>query len=237
MTESDYEARGFARFERVVDPRAAGDALRWLRRNRSRTDIPSTLDLFNRADARPIKLRRLWQADPLFWSAFLERSGVLPLVVRALGERPFLIRSAAFIKYPRSDSTVGWHCDEDLWGHASAAGLTAWVPLTPVPAGSGCLRFLPGSHKRPPGALYVDLSHPYHKVMDVSALGEPVELCAEVGDCILMDKRAVHSSGRNQTARERTGLVLAFAVCPPAALNESAVEIGSGGCREIGGPA
>lgn len=234
MSASEYDVHGFARFDQVVDRAAAGDALRWLRRNRLRPDIPSTPDLFNRADPRPIKMRRLWQADPPFWSAFLQRSGVLPLVRDKLGEQPLLIRSAAFIKYPRSRSTVGWHCDEDLWSHASTAGLTAWVPLTPVPPSSGCLRFLAGSHKRTPGRLYLDLKHPYHKVMDVSDLGEPVEMGAQPGDCILMDKRAVHSSGPNATARERIGLVLAFAVCAPEALNESAVEFGPGGCREIG---
>lgn len=234
MTDSEYDVRGFARIEGVVDRAAAGEALRWLRRNRLRSDIPATRDLFNRSEVRPIKMRRLWQADPPFWTGFLARSGVLPLVRDKLGERPFLIRSAAFIKYPRSNSSVGWHCDEDLWGHASTAGMTAWVPLTPVPKSSGCLRFLAGSHKLPPGDLYFDPAHPYHKLMDVSGLGEPVELAAEPGDCILMDKRAVHSSGPNTTARERIGLVLAFALCPSEALNESAVELGPDGCREVG---
>lgn len=84
------------------------------------------------------------------------------------------------------------------------------------------------------GDLVADYEGDLVAVMDVSALGEPVELAAEPGDCILMDKRTVHSSGPNATQRERVGLVLAFAICGPEDLNESAVAFGPDGCREVG---
>lgn len=222
MTAAGYAEKGFARLEGVIDREAAAAARAWIERNRGRGDVPSTRDLLDRNLPGPIKIRRLWNADPEFWSGFLDRSGVLGIVHARIGDPLLLIRSAAFIKYPDSRSTVGWHCDEDLWSHPSRCGLTAWIPLTPVPEESGCLQFIPGSHRAPPGSLYWDLSHPYHKVMDVSGLAEPERVPAEVGDCILMDKRCVHASGPNRSMGERIGLVLAFASCEEGAINESA---------------
>ena len=225
----DYLADGHMRAEGAIDALAARQALQWIEANRLRVDVPQTKDLLDKKNVLPIKLRRLWESDPGFWERFLGLSGVLPLVRRHLGEAFYLIRSAAFIKYPNSASTVGWHRDEDLWGHACDAGLTAWIPLTPVPRESGCLQFLPGSHLRPPGRLYWDLRHPYHKVMDVRGMGAPVHVNAEVGDCIVMDKRAVHASGANASGHERIGLVLAFARCPRSALTEPAVAVAGDG--------
>ncbi len=61
--------------------------------------------------------------------------------------------------------------------------------------------------------------------MDITGLGEPTDVPVEVGDCIVMDKRAVHASGPNRSDAERIGLVLAFARCEPEALVEPGVAI------------
>jgi ectoine hydroxylase-related dioxygenase (phytanoyl-CoA dioxygenase family) len=233
MTAQSLAEDGFVRIPNAVDHQWARAALDWIVQNRTREDIPATRDLFERERREPIKVRRLWAADPDFWAAFLNGSGVLSLVEEQLGANAILIRSAAFIKYPGGRATVGWHCDEDLWGHASTAGLTAWVPLTPVPLASGCLRFIRGSHRSEAGPLLWDMSHPYHKVMDVEGMGDTVEVPAAVGDCILMDKRTVHSSGPNEAGHERIGLVLAFACCDATDINEPAVRFTPGGWEDM----
>lgn len=232
MTPERYQADGYARFDAAIGRAAAAQAAAWIVTHRQRADLAATRDPLNRHNALPIKLRRLWHSDPAFWQGFLADSGVLALPRALLGPEFLLIRSAAFIKYPHSSSYVGWHCDADLWGHPCDAGLTAWVPLTPVPQQSGCLQFLPGSHLAPPGKLYWDLRHPFHKVMDVSGLAAPQALTAEVGDCIVMDRRTVHASGPNTSDCERIGLVLAFARCGRGDLNEPAVAFGPGQRQE-----
>jgi len=65
--------------------------------------------------------------------------------------------------------------------------------------------------------------------MDVTGFAAPASVPADVGDCIVMDKRAVHASGPNQWHAERIGLVFAFARCAPEALTESAVGVTRGG--------
>ncbi|TXH78384.1 phytanoyl-CoA dioxygenase family protein [Thauera aminoaromatica] len=230
MNPQHYASNGYARLSSAIDAGAAHAAARWIVDNRTRVEVPHTLDALDRRNQLPIKLRRLWDCDPDFWSGFVMRSGVLEVASRWLGEEFLLIRSAAFIKYPGSRATVGWHCDEHLWGYECEAGLTVWIPLTLVPPQSGCLQFIPGSHLRPPGRLYWDIRHPYHKVMDVTGFEPPVSVPVEVGDCIVMDKRTVHASGPNQSGAERIGLVFAFARCAPERLTESAVGITRGGC-------
>ncbi|WP_426193859.1 phytanoyl-CoA dioxygenase family protein [Massilia sp. DWR3-1-1] len=232
MSPEHYQDRGYARFDGAIGHAAAAAAARWIVTHRDRTDVASTHDRLNRNNRLPIKLRQLWNCDPVFWQHFLFDSGVLALPRALLGPEFLLIRSAAFIKYPHSSTFVGWHCDADLWGHPCEAGLTAWVPLTPVPRHSGCLQLLPGSHRAPPGKLGWDLRHPFHKVMDVSAMAAPEAVTADVGDCIVMDRRTVHSSGPNNSDHERIGLVLAFARCAHADLNEPAVALGPGDRHE-----
>lgn len=223
MTPAQYHEQGFARFEGAIDRAAAAEALAWIVDNRMRDELSGTRDPLNRHNRHPIKLRRLWEADYPFWQHFIATSGVLALARRLIGDDFLLIRSAAFLKYPATESFVGWHCDADLWGHACDAGLTAWIPLTAVPPHSGCLQFLPGSHVAPHGKLVWDLRHPFHKIMEVDGMGQAVAVPAEVGDCIVMERRAVHASGPNRSGHERIGLVLAFARCSRAAINEPAL--------------
>lgn len=228
-----YDEDGFALSPGTIDVGAARAAARWIADNLGREDVPHTRDALDRGNPLPIKLRRLWECDSDFWSDFLTRAGPLEVARSFLGDELLLIRSAAFIKYARSLATVGWHCDEHLWGHECDVGLTLWIPLTPVPLNSGCLQFIPGSHRRPPGRLYWDIRHPYHKVMDVSDLGAPVSVPADVGDCIVMDKRTAHASGSNQSKSERIGLVFAFVRCAPEVLTESAVSVKRGGGFQV----
>lgn len=228
MTPASYAQLGYARFDGAIDPAVAAEAADWIARKLVHPDLPSTCDPHRRGDPKPIKLRRLWDSDPDFWRRFLCASGVLALPRTLLGETFLLIRSAAFIKYPGSAAFVGWHCDADLWGHRCDAGLTAWIPLTPAPLESGCLQFIPGSHRAVHGQLYWDLRHPFHKVMDVTGAPPPVPVAAAVGDCIVMDRRTVHASEPNRSEHDRIGLVLAFARCAHADLNESALAIGPG---------
>src|SRR4051812_47837729 len=149
MLSAHYRNHGFELHRAVIAPTAAAQAHAWISSNRPRSDIPHTRAVGQPENSLPIKMRKLWNSDAPFWRDFTLRSSILPLVRAELGDEFWLIRTATFIKYPGSSSSVGWHCDADLWGHECEAGLTAWISLTPVPRESGCLRFLPGSHMKP----------------------------------------------------------------------------------------
>ena len=53
-----------------------------------------------------------------------------------------------WIKEPMSDTFVSWHQDKLYVGLDTDDFVTAWLALTPATIESGCMRILPGSHKR-----------------------------------------------------------------------------------------
>ena len=52
-----------------------------------------------------------------------------------------------FTKEPKTTSYISWHQDLTYWGLDPADIVTAWVALSPATVESGCMRFVPGTHK------------------------------------------------------------------------------------------
>ena len=64
------------------------------------------------------------------------------------GPEPVGLGLAAFLsKRHKTTSFVSWHQDLNYWGLDGADEVTAWVALSPALIPSGCMRFVPGSHK------------------------------------------------------------------------------------------
>ena len=53
-----------------------------------------------------------------------------------------------FIKEAHSPKIVSWHQDLTYWGLDDAEETTCWVALSPANVASGCMKFVPGSHKK-----------------------------------------------------------------------------------------
>src|SRR6185436_6019733 len=53
-----------------------------------------------------------------------------------------------FIKEPRDPGFVSWHQDATYWGLDSSDVATAWIALSPANKVSGCMKFIPGTHKQ-----------------------------------------------------------------------------------------
>ena len=56
--------------------------------------------------------------------------------------------SSLFIKEANSPKIVSWHQDLTYWGFEDAQETTCWVALSPATLASGCMKFIPGSHKQ-----------------------------------------------------------------------------------------
>jgi ectoine hydroxylase-related dioxygenase (phytanoyl-CoA dioxygenase family) len=52
-----------------------------------------------------------------------------------------------FIKEPRDPGFVSWHQDATYWGLSAPDVCTAWIALSPANKVSGCMKFIPGTHK------------------------------------------------------------------------------------------
>ncbi len=109
-------------------------------------------------------------------------------------------------KPARLGAALPWHQDEAYWDPAfEYAALGSWLPLDPATRESGCLWFLPGSHRGPVRAhRHVGDDPAVHALVtdDVDpAPAVPVPLPA--GGASFHHCRTLHSSGPNTSARVR----------------------------------
>lgn len=68
---------------------------------------------------------------------------------RLMGKRAHYVYDYSIYKLPSNGHETPWHQDQAYRGHANDTGaLHFWIPLQSVNAQTGCMGFLPGSHKR-----------------------------------------------------------------------------------------
>ena len=73
---------------------------------------------------------------------------VLDPVESVLGPNIMCWASGFFAKAPNDGTFVSWHQDGTYWGLSSNDVVTAWLAFSPSVVESGCLRVVPGSHKK-----------------------------------------------------------------------------------------
>ena len=120
-----------------------------------------------------------------------------------------------FIKEPRSPGFVSWHQDATYWGLSSDEVLTAWVALSDSRPESGCMGFVPGSHRM--------RQIPHHDTFDPDNLltrGQEIEVDVDPGSVVDVVLRAgemslhhvlmVHGSGPNASDEPRIGVAIRY---------------------------
>ena len=111
---------------------------------------------------------------------------------------------------------VSWHQDNTYFGHEPCEVLTAWVALTPATVESGCMEFLPGTHKlgqlplqqAETGGANMLSSGQTAEIGAAGAAPVPVEL--RPGEASIHHAFLVHGSRPNRTARRRMGISLIY---------------------------
>lgn len=64
------------------------------------------------------------------------------------GEETKMVGDHAINKPPHNETPTPWHQDEAYWNPAKEySSLSVWVPLQLVTKASGCMHFVPGSHR------------------------------------------------------------------------------------------
>ena len=140
---------------------------------------------------------------------------VLDAVERILGPDLLLWSSGLFVKAPRSADYVSWHQDLTYWGLSGSDQVSAWVALGPVTEANGCMRFVPGSHRRPVEA-HVDTFAGDNQLTRGQALAVEVDEADAVpvtlapGELSLHHGRLFHASGANRTDGWRIGITLIY---------------------------
>ena len=140
---------------------------------------------------------------------------ILDCVERILGPNLLLWGSSCFVKAPRSTSYVSWHQDLNYWGLDGTEEVSVWLAFSVSDETNGCMRFVPGSHRRGPLAhrdsFACDnlLSRGQELALTVGE-EEVVPVCLAPGEISLHHGRMFHASGPNTSDGWRAGLSLRY---------------------------
>lgn len=133
----------------------------------------------------------------------------------ALGPDLMVWSAALFIKDAHSPKIVSWHQDLTYWGLDDAEETTLWFAFSPASIDSGCMKFVPGSHKElivPHVDTFSEnnlLSRGQEIAVDVN---ETDAVAAELqpGQASMHHGHLFHSSGPNVTGDRRIGAAIRY---------------------------
>ena len=141
---------------------------------------------------------------------------LLDRVESILGPNLLLWSAEFFIKPAKTDKIVSWHQDLTYWGLGETdQELTAWLALSEVSPESGCMRFIPASHRQAilPHRDTYDESNLLSRGQEVDVEideNEAVDVILRPGQVSFHHGRIFHASGSNRSAADRVGLVFRF---------------------------
>ena len=149
------------------------------------------------------------------FDALVRNERLLAAAAQVLGPDILVWSANLFTKEAHSAKVVTWHQDLTYWGLDDVEETTGWVALSPATIASGCMRFVPGSHRRRI-VPHVDtfaadnlLSRGQEIAVEVDEQdGVAVEL--RTGQASLHHGHLFHASGPNSTDDRRIGVAIRY---------------------------
>ena len=140
---------------------------------------------------------------------------VLDAVERILGPNLLLWSTSFFLKAPQSADFVSWHQDLTYWGLDGTDQVSAWMALSPITEANGCMRFVPGSHRRAiethrdTFAEENQLTRGQVLAVDIDE-SQAVPVTLAPGELSLHHGHLFHASGPNTTDAWRIGITMIY---------------------------
>ncbi|MFT4584151.1 MAG: non-heme Fe2+,alpha-ketoglutarate-dependent halogenase [Gammaproteobacteria bacterium] len=139
---------------------------------------------------------------------------VLDPVEQLIGPNILIWNTIFWVKEAGSKSFVSWHQDTQYWGLSNDKVVTAWIALSPAPIEAGCMRIMPGTHRR-------TLRHEdrYHndnmltrgqEIDDGLDENDAVHMPLAAGEMSIHNYCLAHASGPNDSTDRRIGISLHF---------------------------
>ncbi|MCY3981931.1 MAG: phytanoyl-CoA dioxygenase family protein [Alphaproteobacteria bacterium] len=132
-----------------------------------------------------------------------------------LGSDVMVWGSGLFIKEANAPSYVSWHQDLTYWGLDKAEETTIWVALSPTTEASGCMRFIPGSHREQilPHADSFAADNLLTRGQEIQVEVDEdaaVDIVLQPGQASLHHGHLFHASGPNTTGDRRIGAAIRY---------------------------
>lgn len=140
------------------------------------------------------------------------RSGRIAGIARSLlrAREVFFFQDLLISKTPGTPTDLKWHQDYSYWPLDPARGVIVWIALDDADLTNGCLRYVPGSHRRgelrptPFGGAGAETERAdLVPLDDATADREAVAVPVAVGEAIAHDPLVWHMSPINRTSRSR----------------------------------
>ncbi len=134
---------------------------------------------------------------------------------QVLGPDLMVWSAGLFIKEANTPHIVSWHQDLTYWGLADAEETTCWVALSPSNKASGCMNFVPSSHKKqlvPHRDTFAEnnlLSRGQEIAVDVDEK-DAVAVELQTGQASMHHGHLFHASGPNTTGDRRIGSAIRY---------------------------
>jgi hypothetical protein len=149
------------------------------------------------------------------FAGLIRNPRLIDAVSQIIGPDVLVWSCGFFIKEPGSKSFVSWHQDLNYWGLDGDDEVTAWYALTPATVENGCMRFVPGSHRKKDVA-HVDsfapdnlLTRGQEIAVDVDE-ASAVNVVLRAGQVSFHHGHMFHASGPNTTSERRLGVAIRY---------------------------
>lgn len=145
----------------------------------------------------------------------IRNPSLINAAAQVLGPDLMVWSSGLFIKEANSPKIVSWHQDLTYWGLDKAEETTCWVALSPANEASGCMKFVPGSHKKQlvPHVDTFDennlLTRGQEIAVDVDE-DDGVSVILKTGQASMHHGHLFHASGPNTTDDRRIGSAIRY---------------------------
>ncbi len=118
-----------------------------------------------------------------------------------------------FCKPAHDDRYVSWHTDTFFYGFEPAETITAWLPFNDATEESGCVRYIPGSHKQV--TVHEIRQDERNLVYGQHALdideSKAVDAVLRAGQVVLHHESVVHGSNPNRADHPRVAISIHYA--------------------------
>lgn len=152
---------------------------------------------------------------PFPWLCDIVRNErLLDAVEDIIGPNILCWGASFFSKKARDPRYISWHTDSFYYGFDPPETLSAWVSFNEANVQSGCVRYIPGSHKWPSPELEFK-PHPNNLAGDGRTVigideSQAVDAILRAGQVVFHHESVVHGSGPNNADHPRVGFVIHY---------------------------
>jgi hypothetical protein len=149
------------------------------------------------------------------YAGLIRNPRIIEAVSQIIGPNLLVWSAGFFIKEAGAKSFVSWHQDLNYWGLDGDDEVTAWFALTPATVENGCMRFVPGSHRKK-DVPHVDKFAPDNLLTRGQEIAVEVDEASAVnvllraGQMSLHHGHLFHASGPNATHQRRLGVAIRY---------------------------